>query len=77
MPSNKALVIIRGNRPLLLDKLRYSELSLSKELKDCSILDYIPDWIKNNLNNSISYDENKKVEKAVVTSNEDITWENF
>ena len=77
LPSNKALVIIRGNRPLLLDKLRYSELSLSKELKDCSILDYIPDWIKNNLNNSISYDENKKVEKAVVTSNEDITWENF
>lgn len=48
LPTNKLLAILRGNKPLLLDKMRYTEHSLAKKLEDSSIYDYIPDWTKNN-----------------------------
>lgn len=47
MPATKLLAILRGNKPLLLDKMRYTEHPLAKKLKDSSILEYIPKWTKN------------------------------
>lgn len=46
LPSNKMLVVLRGNKPIILDKMIYTEHPLSKELKDSSISDYIPEWQK-------------------------------
>ena len=40
-------MILRGNKPLLLDKIRYTEHPLAKKLKDSSIYDYKPDWTRN------------------------------
>ncbi len=47
LPTKKLLVILRGNKPLLLDKIRYTEHPLAKKLKDSSIYDYKPDWTRN------------------------------
>lgn len=47
LPTSKLLAILRGNKPILLDKMRYTEHPLAKNLKDSSIYDYIPDWSRN------------------------------
>ena len=47
LPSSKLLAILRGNKPLLLDKMRYTEHSLAKKLSDSSIYDFKPNWTKN------------------------------
>ena len=47
LPTTKLLAILRGNKPLLLDKMRYTEHPLAKKLKDSSIYDYKPKWTKN------------------------------
>ena len=49
IPQMKLLVNLRGNNPLLLDKMIYTEHELAKELKDSSILEYNPKWIKKEL----------------------------
>ena len=41
------MVIIRGNKPLLLQKMIYTEHPLAKKLQDVSVLTYIPDWNNN------------------------------
>lgn len=61
IPSTQLLVNLRGNKPLLLDKMRYTEHPLAKKLKDSPISDYKPNWTKN-LND-------KKVVKAKNTDN--------
>lgn len=43
----KLIAILRGNKPLLLDKMRYTDHPLAKKLKDSSIYDYKPEWTKN------------------------------
>ena len=47
IPQNKLLVIIRGNKPLLLNKMIYTEHELAKNLEDVSISKYTPIWNKN------------------------------
>lgn len=47
MPTLKLIVNLRGNKPLLLDKVIYTEHPLSKKLKDSFISDYKPNWTKN------------------------------
>lgn len=44
LPSNKLLVLIRGNNPLLLDKVIYTEHKVAKKLKDSPITKYKPIW---------------------------------
>ena len=44
------MVVLRGNKPLLLNKVIYTEHPLARKLKDCSIYDYIPNWTKNSNN---------------------------
>jgi len=82
IPSFKLMVIIRGNKPLLLQKMIYTEHPLAKKLQDVSVLTYIPDW-----NNNIEVPKTiEKKEKRVVTKQnkikkeqefEDITFDNF
>lgn len=47
IPSTKLLVNLRGNKPLLLDKIIYTEHPLSPKLKDSPISEYNPKWVKN------------------------------
>ena len=82
IPTIKLLVNLRGNKPLLLDKVIYTEHPLSKKLKDSSILEYNPKWTinksnkvevpkknENKFNNDIEKDEPPKKERT--------TWQNF
>lgn len=64
--SKKLLVILRGNKPLLLEKMRYTEHPLAKQLKESSIYDYNPKWIMNN-------SKVKKEEKFVRSKPKDAT----
>lgn len=45
--STKLMVILRGNKPLQLDKMIYKEHPLASKLKDSPISTYNPKWIKN------------------------------
>lgn len=45
--TKKLLVNLRGNKPLLLDKMIYTEHPLAKKLKDSYIFEYKPNWTKN------------------------------
>ena len=80
IPSTELMVIIRGNKPLLLKKVIYTEHPLAKKLQDVSVLTYVPDW-NNNIEVSISKNiENKdtttdKIEKK--QEYEEITFDNF
>ena len=79
LPHDKLIVNIRGNKPLLLDKMIYIEHPLSKKLKDVSVSNYKPNW-----------NDNKQVEvkqkiieqpKTDISNNdeefEEITFDNF
>lgn len=82
MPSTELMVIIRGNKPLLLQKMIYTEHPLAKKLQDVSVLTYIPDW-NNNIEVPKTIEEKDK--KVVTKQNkikkeqefEDITFDNF
>ena len=73
IPSTKLLVNLRGNNPLLLDKMIYTEHPISKELKDSPINEYNPKWIKNN---SMIIPEIKKLDKNI-RKKEKLNWDTF
>lgn len=58
------MAIIRGNKPLLLQKMIYTEHPLAKKLQDVSVLTYIPEW---NNNIEITKIIPKKKEKENIT----------
>ena len=73
IPSTKLLVNLRGNNPLLLDKMIYTEHPISKELKDSPINEYNPKWIKNN---SMIIPEIKKSDNNI-RKKEKLSWDSF
>lgn len=75
MPASKLIVNLRGNKPLLLDKVIYTEHPLSKKLKDSLISDYKPEWTKNHPE-KISIKEKTK-EKEKPKAKEKLGWDNF
>lgn len=77
IPSTKLLVILRGNKPLLLDKVMYKEHPLSHKLQDSSISEYTPNWTKNVTTN---VSKKKNTNKKPVQSEkpeEKLGWNNF
>ena len=78
IPHNKLLVNIRGNKPLMLDKMIYTEHPLSKKLKDVSISSYKPNWNTENVVKNNSKIINKDTEEKTVDKEfEEITFDNF
>lgn len=75
MPTFKLIVNLRGNKPLLLDKVIYTEHPLSKKLKDSFISDYKPNWTKNPPD-KIKIKEKKK-EQQQSDHKEKLSWDNF
>ena len=71
IPSDKLLVNLRGNSPLLLDKIIYKEHPLANKLKDSSILEYHPKWT-----NSSQVKEVPKNSISVQNTSR-ITWETY
>ena len=57
IPKSKMIVILRGNKPLMIDKKIYTEHKLAKELKDSAINEYVPQWQK--IKNKIKADIKK------------------
>lgn len=75
MPAGKLLVNLRGNKPLLLDKVIYTEHPLSKKLKDSLISEYKPNWTKNQSEKINVIDKKKEQEKP--KTKEKLGWDNF
>ena len=74
IPSNQLLVNLRGNKPLLLNKVIYTEHYLSNKLKDSSIDDYNPKW---RINNHTKEVVKKKETEEIQEKKEKLGWDNF
>lgn len=73
IPATKLLVNLRGNKPLLLDKIMYKEHHLSKKLKDSPISEYNPKWV-------INKSDKEPVQEKVIekpSKKEKLGWHNF
>ena len=73
IPATKLLVNLRGNKPLLLDKIMYKEHHLFKNLKDSPISEYNPKWVKN-------IPEKVKIKEKIIEKTpkkEKLGWHNF
>lgn len=77
MPASKLIVNLRGNKPLLLDKVIYTEHPLSKKLKDSLISDYKPEWTKNHPEKISIKEKTKEKEKEKPKAKEKLGWDNF
>lgn len=74
--ATKLLVILRGNKPLLLDKMIYTEHPLANKLRDSSVLEYTPKWTKNIPQKVQVIEKKKKTEKKVIKKSK-IDWDTF
>ena len=78
LPHDKLIVNIRGNKPLLLDKMIYTEHPLSKKLKDVSVSNYKPNWNDNKqVESKPKVIEQIKKESIDNDEFEEITFDNF
>lgn len=78
LPHNKLIVNIRGNKPLLLDKMIYTEHPLSKKLKDVSVSNYKSNWNDNKqVESKPKVIEQTKKEFIDNDEFEEITFDNF
>lgn len=78
LPHNKLIVNIRGNKPLLLDKMIYTEHPLSPKLKDVSVSNYKPNWNDNKqVESKPKVIEQTKKEFIDNDEFEEITFDNF
>lgn len=74
IPSTRLLVNLRGNKPLILDKVLYTEHSLYSKLKDSPISDYTPKWTKNIPKKEQIKNKPKEYPKE---KKEKLSWDNF
>lgn len=61
IPSTQLLVLLRGNKPLLLDKVMYKNHPLSKKLEDSSVLEYKPRFYNQNNQKNLEQNEHIKI----------------
>ncbi|MCI8470448.1 MAG: type IV secretory system conjugative DNA transfer family protein [Clostridia bacterium] len=76
MATTKLLAILRGNKPLLLDKMRYTEHPLAKKLKECSVLEYTPKWTKN-IPEKVQVNGKKEKAEKKIKKKSKIDWDTF
>lgn len=79
IPYNQLLVNIRGNKPLLLNKMIYTEHELAKKLKDVSINEYKPNWNKQETPKQVIQivTKDEPVKQEQIEYFEEITLDNF
>lgn len=76
MPTSKLIANLRGNKPLLLDKVIYTEHPISKKLKDSLISEYTPKWTKTVHNKEVSNKIKAQTQRKTEIT-EKISWTNF
>lgn len=76
MAATQLLVILRGNKHLLLDKMRYTEHPLANKLKDSSVLEYTPKWTKN-IPEKVQVNTKKEKTEKKVKKKPKIDWDTF
>lgn len=86
IPYNQLLVNIRGNKPVLLNKMIYTEHDLAKKIKEIPVSEYKPSWTKNDIQVPV-INNTKQTQIEEKTTNdtpkdeqpeyEDITFQNF
>ena len=74
IPSNKLLINLRGNKPILLDKVIYTEHPAASKLKDSLITEYNPEWIKNKSVKPIKKIEEDKPKNQSIRKREKLNW---
>ena len=78
IPHNELLVNIRGNKPLMLNKMIYTEHKLAKQLKDVPVNSYKPNWnIEKVPETKLKIDKKTIEEKQENEEFEEITFDNF
>lgn len=77
IPYNELLVNIRGNKPVLLEKMIYTEHSLAKKLKDVSVSEYNPNWNKQEVVKQIVTMPKVEVKEEKQEEIEEISLDNF
>ena len=65
LPKLKLIAVINNNKPLILDKMFYTEHSLAKELKETPINEYKPDWNNPKIQPQILQTEQSKVTTVI------------
>lgn len=69
------MINLRGNKPLLLDKVIYTEHPAASKLEDCPVSEYNPEWLKNKPKAIVDKPkETKVVEKKKVRVREKFSW---
>lgn len=74
LPFTKLVAVLSRNKPLLLDKMIYTEHPVSKKLRDSPISEYNPKWNKNIKNNAVTVKE--KVDKKPIKKQK-MSWTTF
>ena len=78
IPHNELLVNIRGNKPLMLNKMIYTEHKLAKQLKDVPVNSYKPNWSKEKVEEITQKITGDKIEQKQENEEfEEITFDNF
>lgn len=78
IPYNELLVNIRGNKPLMLNKMIYTEHKLAKQLKDVPVNSYKPNWSKEKVEQITPKVTSDKIEQKQENEEfEEITFDNF
>ena len=78
IPQNELLVNIRGNKPLMLNKMIYTEHKLAKQLKDVPVNSYKPNWNTEKVpETKLKIDKKTIEEKQENEEFEEITFDNF
>ena len=75
IPHTKLLINLRGNKPLLLDKVIYTEHPAASKLEDSPVSEYNPEWLKNKPKKIVDKPkEEKNIEEKRVRVREKFSW---
>lgn len=65
LPNDQCIVLLRGQKPLLLHKIIPDELPLFRELVPVKITDYVPEWRKREEQEKAAQEKKRKVQEKV------------
>lgn len=63
LPNDQCIVLLRGQKPLLLHKIIPDELPMFRELVPVKITDYVPEWRKKEAQKKVNLDKTQKQEE--------------
>ena len=69
--------VLRGNKPIKLEKMHYKTHALASKLKDSSIYDYNPQWLQNNTNIELPKTSEKRTKTIESKKKTKLGFDNF